>query len=59
MFQDAERLYKQLNCPKGIHSYNIAHNDFTYGKKVQDLYDNVINIIRHGFSGNGTKSVEF
>ncbi|XP_074036442.1 lipase member J [Leptinotarsa decemlineata] len=44
--EDVNNFYNELNCPKTLHYLDAAHNDFAYGKNVEETYKSIVNSVK-------------
>ncbi|CAG9853675.1 unnamed protein product [Phyllotreta striolata] len=45
-YEDVTRLYNELKCPKNMHTYDLGHTDYLYGKNVNELYNGIVQAIK-------------
>ncbi|CAH1154349.1 unnamed protein product [Phaedon cochleariae] len=48
--EDVKYLYSRLNCSKEFHVYDLAHNDYAYGKRVNKLYSDILDVMKNKFN---------
>ncbi|CAH1104918.1 unnamed protein product [Psylliodes chrysocephalus] len=51
-FDDSKLLYEHLTSAKGMHTYGLGHTDYLYGKDVNKLYKNIVDVIETNFIKN-------
>ncbi|CAG9840555.1 unnamed protein product [Diabrotica balteata] len=44
--QDVHRFYDSLKSPKDLHTYELSHLDYMYGKDVIDVYNDILRVLK-------------
>ncbi|XP_072401313.1 lipase member N-like isoform X1 [Diabrotica undecimpunctata] len=47
--QDVHRFYDSLKSPKDLHTYELSHLDYMYGKDVIDVYNDILQVLKKDF----------